>query len=133
VTILLNIFHGDLVAMSKSIQPVVTKVKTSDDEFDLDHCRETLGRILEVCLENFMTEFELTAENITEIENMKQRDSDNTTEIPTPPAQTPSHFSSEANAQCISDKFVIYQKYKDLEIFFNDFRDRLILVDPIDR
>ena len=71
MTILLNIFHGDLVAMAKSIQPVVTKVKTSDDEFDLDHCRETLGRILDVCLENFMSEFELTAENIKEIEDLK--------------------------------------------------------------
>lgn len=94
--------------MSKSIQPVVTKVKTTDDEFDLDHCRETLGRILEVCLENFMTDFELTAENIVEIENLKQKDGSNTTDIQTP------NNSSEANAQCITDKFVIYQKYKDL-------------------
>ena len=54
--------------MSKSIQPVVTKVKPNDDEFDLDHCRETLGRILDVLLENFMTEFELTFELIEDIE-----------------------------------------------------------------
>ena len=54
--------------MSKSIQPVVTKVKQNDDEFDLDHCRETLGRILDVLLENYMSEFELTHELIEDIE-----------------------------------------------------------------
>lgn len=133
VTILLNIFHGDLAAMSKSVQPVVTKVKVSDDEFDLDHCRETLGRILDVCLENFMTEFELTQEIIQEIENLKARDGSNTTDIQTPPISTPPNYQNEGNDRCITDKFVIYQKYKDLEAFFNDFRDRLVLVDPIDR
>lgn len=77
--------------MSKSVQPVVTKVKVNDDEFDLDHCRETLGRILDVCLENFMTEFELTHEIIQEIENLK-REGSNTTDIQTPPIHTPPNF-----------------------------------------
>lgn len=58
--------------MAKSIQPVVTKVKINDDEFDLDHCRETLGRILDVCLENFMTEFDISPETIAEIESLQQ-------------------------------------------------------------
>ena len=35
--------------------------------------------------------------------------------------------------RCITDRYVIYQKFKHLESFFNDFRDRLILVDPLDR
>lgn len=78
--------------MSKSVQPVVTKVKVNDDEFDLDHCRETLGRILDVCLENFMAEFELTQEIIQEIENLKARDGSNTTDIQTPPVSTPPNF-----------------------------------------
>jgi len=46
--------------MSKSVQPVITKVKPNDDEFDIDHCRETLGRILDVILENYLNENELS-------------------------------------------------------------------------
>ena len=56
--------------MSKSIQPVVTKVKINDDEFDIDHCRETLGRILDVLLENYMSEVELSKETIRQIERL---------------------------------------------------------------
>ena len=37
------------------------------------------------------------------------------------------------NHQNISDRLVIYNRYKELEQFFNEFRDKLVLVDPLDR
>lgn len=48
-------------------------MKLNDEEFDLDHCRETLGRILEVCLENFMALIEITPEIIAEIEKLQAK------------------------------------------------------------
>lgn len=112
--------------MSKSIQPVVTKVRTNDDEFDIDHCRETLGRILDVLLENFMSEHEISAETIAEIDKLKGQDKSSSDDGKAPP-------NTIETDRSLTDKFVIYQKYKDLEAFFNDFRERLVLVDPLDR
>lgn len=108
---------------------MVTKVKTNDDEFDLDHCRETLGRILDVCLENFMTEFEISPEVIAEIERLKiqQQDGSLSSDGKAPP------ISAAEAERSLTDKYVIYQKYKDLQQFFTDFKDRLVLVDPLDR
>lgn len=112
--------------MSKSIQPVVTKVKTNDDEFDIDHCRETLGRILDVCLENFMTEFEITHELVHEIEELQKQEANKSkTEGAAP-------MSMDAE-RSITDKMVLYKKYLDLKNFFSDFREKLVLVDPLDR
>lgn len=77
---------------------MVTKVKPNDDEFDLDHCRETLGRILDVLLENFMTEFELTFELIADIEQLKQEEIN----------EKVAEVKALDSEKCITDRYVIY-------------------------
>ena len=56
--ILMSTFQKSAMDISKSIVPVLTKVKPTDEDFDFDIFQSDLGEIMESNLRNFLIDLE---------------------------------------------------------------------------
>lgn len=66
--VLMNTFQKNPCEMSKSIIPVLTKVKPEDTEFDIDNLRNELSQIMSNNLDKYLKELKFIGEDTQDVE-----------------------------------------------------------------
>ena len=118
--ILMRTFQRRSVEISKSVIPILTKVKPNDDEFDFDSFQEDMQQIMAMNLDNYLRDLVNNAANGNSEFKITQQD----IEI----------FQRNSDPQDMEpDKFAILQDYIERKEFFESFQERIVGCDPLDR